>query len=253
MRRFSLKKRKASRKDFSHRKTLGAANIVIPPSGTIKSFAVPIENQGSLQDCTAETACEWKRSHTGNTYDVLAFWQAEKDLMGDQNSDGATLETQGATGVKMGWTKLGDTQPTEKMGAYVFVNNHPLFGPDAFDILRAAIMSQGGVSLGLDWMADWDFAVGGIIPHTFGQLLGGHDMFACGLNFINGVDYVDVQQSWGEGFGDSGIYHLDRYMINKIIGEYGALYWADGGITFQRMGLLESLLVNLKNLLMRLL
>lgn len=246
---FTLKKRKASRKDFSHVHTLGTG--VIPPSGTIKSFATDILDQGAINDCTAYTAVEIRKSKTGKTYDPTAFWQGELSLGGDPS--GVTLDTQGAAGIKIGWTVQGDSQPSEKATSYLYVRNSPFSSIDMFDTLREAMMNYGALSAGLDWYREWTDSPGAVIPHSQQFLEGGHDVKLCGLNCINGVDYIEIQNSWGDGVGDHGIYHLDRYMANKVFAEYGVIYWIDNSdVQIQRMGLIESLCVNVINLLKKL-
>jgi hypothetical protein len=251
---FTLKKRLVQGRDYSHRKTLGASNLVIPPPGTIKSFNVPITDQGSQNDCTAFAAVEIRQAKTGNVYDAEQFWTAEKTIYGDpNNTTGVDLQTQGATGVKIGWTLAGQTTPSEKAGAYVFVQPSLFSGPDTFDLLRATMITQGPLSGGLDWYSEWTNTPGGIIPHSQANLLGGHDVTLAALNYINAVDYIDLSVHWGPNVGDHALYHLDRYMANKVFSGYGVLYWVDGDQTFQRTGLLEALLVNLLNLYRRLL
>jgi len=221
---YTLMKRLIQPRDYSHRKTLCSSNIVIPPSGTIKSFGVPITNQGPTDDCTAATAIEIRQAKTGKVYDMVAFWNAERIIYGDPNAtDGVDLQTQGATGVKTGWTVQGETAPSEKASAYVFVLPSLFSGPDMFDLLRATMMTQGPLSGGMDWFNEWTGG-GGIIPHTQKSLLGGHDVTLAALNFIQGIDYIDLSVHWGEGEGDRGLYHLDRYMANKVFSEYGVLY-----------------------------
>lgn len=248
-----LKKRRPSRKDYSHRKTLGAANLVVPQSGTVMSFATEILDQGKVNKCTADTAVEIRKWKTKKTYDSEKYYLAELEMLGEKYNEGVDLETQGAVGVNIGWVPVGQNKPTDKASAYVFVNDHPFSGPDMFDILRATMMRVGPLSGGLDWYNDWTDAPGGIIPHSFKSLNGGHDIELAELAFINGVDYIGLQQSWGESHGKKGIYYLDRWMANKVFAEYGVLYWSDNpDLEFKRMGLLEALLVSLKNLLLQL-
>lgn len=242
----TLKKRIVQGKDFSHKKTLGVSNIVIPLSGTIKSLATPILNQGYVEDCTAYTAVEVRRSLTEKTYDPTAFWNGEIAVSGDPNAleNGVDLQTQGATGRLVGWSSDG---VIEKSSSYVFVNAG-IFDPfDQFDLIRSTFMAQGAMSGGLTWDNSWTNAPGGIIPHTTSSPLGGHDISIVGLTFINGIDYLILQNHWGTSVGDQGLFYLDRYMANRVFSGYGVLYWSNNA-TYAQTGLLEALLTNLLNL-----
>lgn len=122
-------------------------------------------------------------------------------------------------------------------------------GPhDLFDNIRSVMWlnrsEKRSVMLGVNWRHSWTNAPGGIIPEwtpiKAGDSAGGHcikgfgqksiknpDTKAVGWETINGQIYLKIQNSWGEGFGDKGIYYFPRSVVNAEFGPYGQITFRD--------------------------
>jgi Papain family cysteine protease len=239
-------------RDYSHAKTFGA-NPTQP-----KNWLTRILNQGASPSCTAYTAVGLREAQTGRQYDPEAQWKEELAFVGNPNAQGVDLDSQMAVGVEKGFVPVGQTQPVDQAGGWM--NVHPtqtLFNPsgmDTFDAIKDAL-KVAPLSVGLTWYSEWDNTPQGIIPHTFLNKLGDHDTkvaYVSNIEIVGGVEYLVIQGTWGEGFGDAGKFRFDRYMANKCL-TLGIKYWTDNvPLDVQRLGLLLSLYINLKNLLTQL-
>jgi hypothetical protein len=241
-----------SRKDYDHRKTFGAGAPAAFPARLV--FPSRILNQGNKPSCTAYAAVAMRESMTGKLYDPEAQWQQELFLYGDANARGVDLDTQMATGIQVGFVPQGATAATDKAGAWFNVTpTKSVWSPgglDTFDAIKDAMSAhQVPLSVAMDWYSDWDAAPNGIVPHSFNNLLGGHDTKCAGFVTIDGVDYLTIQNSWGEGFGSKGVFYFDRFMANKCFTQ-GIKYWLDNvPADVKQLGLLAALYLNLKNLM----
>lgn len=257
-RQFTLKPYRASRKNWDHFKTFGAA-VTFPIPHKIIFFG-PILNQGNTEKCTAYTSVSIRESMKGKSYDPDTFWNDETAI-GGTSSQGSSLETAAAVGVKTGFNPKGSNDRTDKASAYLFLNKR--YGLDWFDSIKTTISQmQSPLSAGLLWFQEWDNTEQGIIPHTFNQVLGLHNTEIAGftdtaipeIGFLNptGVDYLVVKGSWGEGFGLKGYFFFDREMANKVFNQ-GIFYWSDTQVdSVKKMGLISALLQNIVNLLRQL-
>lgn len=247
-RKFPLKKRLASRKDYSHAKTLGVSAVQLPAE---LLFLSTIRDQGSSEHCTAYASTATRESMKGVAYDPELQWKEEVAIYGGDTGGGVTIETAAATGTKTGFTPFGSLIPQDKTSAFFWVHKK---GLDLFDTLRQTINQiQAPLVAGLDWY--WDFDTpNGIIPNSFTNLLGGHCVKIAGFKQIGGVDYLVIQNSWGEPLGNNGLFYFSREMTNKCFdNEYGIFYWSDDqNAQVQRLGLISALLINLMNLYKRL-
>lgn len=259
-RKFSLKKEHFAkkvwrdRKNYSHRKTLGAAPVVTLPRELLA--VTDILNQGDSPECTAFSAAAIRESMTGVKYDPQAQWEHELQFMGVTSADGAEIRTQLAVGVEVGFTPLAGGPPTDKASAFFWITRE--WGQDWFDAIRLTqyqLYQKYGkvipVSIGLDWFRDWDNTPNGIVPLSQSALLGGHDVKGAGFETfsLDNEDYIVIQNSWGTGFGDNGLFRFNRAAANKFFGTYGIGYWLDDpSLQIKRLGLLASLLANLVDL-----
>lgn len=125
------------------------------------------------------------------------------------------------------WPSALDTlAAVNKIGSYFSVD-----GPyDAFDNICSALFSNMktgipcGVLFGLNWRPEWTYAIGGIINDTYQVSSGdGHCVYLDGVEFINGVPYVRMIQTWGTTVGNKGVFFLPRNVINiEFAAGYGA-------------------------------
>ncbi len=227
------KVRLASRKDFSHRKTFGVAQVILPDE-LLKLPAV-IENQGSKPSCTAAGSCTSRSITMGKRYDIEAQWQLELKSQGvkDGQVAGFGMDVPADVGKKLGFVPFGQTEPTDKEGGYFWVNK--ISGKDWFDTLltiqNQLFQKTGKIipfQIGINWFAEWDTAPNGFVPQTQNNLLGGHFIVLAGYKtFPDGVIRGGNPNTWGEGFGDKGVFWFDREATNKNIGMFPVFYWLD--------------------------
>lgn len=252
MRQFTLKKRKASHKDYIHPKALGVANVVLPDE---LLFLTPVIDQKNSEHCTAYGGVEIRHSQTAVAYDPELFWNEEANLYGEgkDSSGGVTIETCGAVGVSRGFTPIGSTVLQNKASCYLWV--HPFgFASDLFDAVRQTINHiQAPLGGGLDWYGSFD-TPDGIVPNVFNQLYGGHFVKIAGFTKKYGFDVIVIQNSWSTSVGDNGLFYFSRDIFNKCFGgDYGIFYWSDNkDLQVVRLGFINALLVNLVNLMRKL-
>lgn len=239
---FSLKKRKASHRDYSFHKTLGLG-ISYFPSELI--LASPIGDQGVLDQCTAFAATAIRFNETNKNYDPQVFWNQELAFAGETtNTNGFTLQVPLATAVEKGF-------PNDAPSAYYWIT--PNNGQDLFDSCRSAMLQQNRpLMAGVEWDTSWTYAQGAIITSTSNSPLGGHCVKIAGFKTINNIPYIIVQNSWGIGFGDSGLYYFARDVFNQAFPDFGVAMWSDSqDVKIKTLGLLAALYQNLLTLLSR--
>ena len=246
MRKFNLKKRKARASDYSHRKTLGASAAPLPDE---LLFLTDVLNQGGLNECTAYAAVAIRQSMKGKAYDPAAQWAEEVSL--GASEDGTDLQTQLATGVRCGFSPVNapaGASGTDNASCYLWVRQGG--GNDLFDSIREAMNAiQAPLSMGVLWMQEWDSVPGGIVDVPGSVPLGGHCVKCAGWKQVNGEPMLVIQNSWGTGYGDNGLYYFPRAIANRVFGPYGIGYWSDDpDLKVKRLGLLSALYVNLLNL-----
>lgn len=252
------KPRLASRKDYSHEKTFGAAPLEALPHELLN--ITPILNQGDKPSCTAAASVAMRRAMTGKEYDMDAQFQLEIKYTGATDSSfGFPIDVAAKVGVEVGFVPVGQTVPTDKAGGYFWVTK--LAGMDWFDTLRYTqfqlykrIGKVVPFSFGINWFREWDNTPNGIVPDSNANFLGGHDTLDVGFQtyVIDNQDYIVNQGSWGYGFGDQGLFRFNRVVTNKNIGQFGIYYWLDKEdmpTEVQRMGMYLQILQNIKAIL----
>ena len=234
--------------------------IHVPLAASMPSellFLSPILNQADPQgteDCTAFASVACRYNETNNTsFDPMKQWQSELDFMGVESSQGTDLRTALAVGVKTGFYRIGNTAPTDNASAYFFVV--PTNGLDMFDsIIYALNNTQRPLECGVMWKNEWSNTPQGIIQNAGQTNLGGHLIKIAGFKEINGIQYIVVQNSWGIGFGDSGLFYFPRAVVNQCFTTYGCGYWSDDqNPTIKTLGFISALAQNVVSLLQSLL
>ncbi len=242
-------RRIASPKDFSQHRLLGAAPINLPSE---LLALTPVLNQGNKPSCTAYTAVAIRQAMTGNTYDPEGQWELVKQFIGNQNPNGLELKDQLACGVKRGFSTPMSAALADPATAYFFINSRT---GDWFDTVRTRIFQlyqkYGKViplSIGVNWYSDWDG--NGLIPNQGKYLLGGHDTKIGGFKVLNGENVIVIQNSWGQGLGDGGLFYATREVFNKWFDVFGAGYWVDDpNLEKDNLNLFISILSGLKAIL----
>ncbi len=245
---FTLKKRKASRKDYSFHKSHAVGAAPLPDNFNIN---VPQLVQDT-EDCSAFSACDARDgSVPGANFDPATFWSDELQFAGVSGApDGFDIEVPAAVGVEIGFAQLPDLLlRTNKASAYFWIT--PNNGMDLFDAVRSAIYSQNRpVVGGLTWMNEWMTVAGGYITTLGKTVLGGHAICITGWKTVNGVVYIALKNTWGVNFGDNGTYWMSRDIFNEVFVGYGIYQWSDDPSSqIKTLGLLSALLQNVITLL----
>ena len=234
--------------------------IHVPLASSVPSellFLSPILNQNDAmgtEDCTAFSGVACRYNETNNTtFDPMKQWQSELDFMGVKASNGTDLRTTLAVGVKTGFYRIGNTAPTDNASAYFFVV--PTNGLDMFDSIIYALNNiQRPLQAGVMWKYEWNAPEQGIITTAGTNNFGGHCIKIAGHKTINEVQYIVVQNSWGQGFGDNGLFYFPREVVNQCFGSYGVGYWSDDvNPQIKTLGYIQSLYQNIVSLLQTLL
>ena len=241
---FSLKKRKASKKDYSFHRSHKLGVLALPSELT---FLSPILSQDA-EDCTAFSAVATRDDEILNgNFDPMEFWKDELAFANDTTSQGYNLEVPAAVGVKIGFSPMGNpTLRQNKASAYFWITSG---GQDLFDNIRNAIYyNQRPVMGGLDWYTDYNNS--DTITKIGSILLGGHAIKIAGWTTKNGVPLLVLQNSWGTNIGDQGKFYMTREAANKAFAPYGIFYWSDSqDFKVKTLGLILALWINIKTLL----
>lgn len=231
------------------------ANNIINPnkirSGqviTIPSRPIKILDQTDLDFCSAFLGVETQYALWGIEMCPLWLMSQEKKLRGEYKGFGANLRDVTRALVKVGslpkilspythntgnrtdkerdflanWTNwatdLYNFAIKYKDASYFNVDG-PL---DDFDDIRSALwinrQERRIVLFGSEWMSDWVMAKNGIIPKEMPEnRLGGHAYGFIGQKTINGEVYLIKQGTWGEKYGDHGLYYFPRNIVNQMV------------------------------------
>ena len=175
------------------------------------------EDQGATSKCAAYSttsfaeAILWKKNHYPTQLDPAAVYAKAKELDGD-NEDGTTLVSAMKT-LLLVYPDLFDKTCKPK--------TITAFGGDVSNIKFAIHkygMMVGGFNITTDWY-DCNSKCKGWIPSNGGKSVGGHAVLICGYN-QNGLQ---IQNSWGPSFGESGFATLSwddvakQFMYGSIL------------------------------------
>lgn len=103
---------------------------------------------------------------------------------------------------------------------------------DTFDNIRSVLWQnkqtglKSGVIFGTYWKADWGTIIpnDGLSPEV--NATGAHCVWIRGQKTIGGVIYLVVQNSYGAGAGDNGLFYFPREVINRNVPIFGAFYFS---------------------------
>lgn len=241
---FTLKKRKASRKDYSLHKSLKlSAPAAFPDELLLLS---PIIDQGSVDICTACAAVAARYNETnGAVTDQNAFWQQELSFAGESsNTNGFDLQVPLSTAVEKGF-------PNYAPSAYFWIT--PNNGQDLFDSVRTALLTTNyPLVAGVMWDNSWTETPQGIVQSLGNSPLGGHCVKIAGFKTINGQPYIVIQNSWGTSLGDNGLWYFPRSVFNQAFAEFGIAVWSDSpNVQVKTLGMISALWYNIITLLTR--
>lgn len=217
-------------------------DIVIP------ARPMKILDQTDLDFCSAFSGVEIQYALWGIEMCPLWLMSQEKKLRGEYTSFGANLRDVTRALVKVGSLPKILTPYTHNTGnktdrdrnflanwnnwdlsllksaiKYKDASYFNVDGPlDDFDDIRSTLwmnrQERRIVLFGSEWMSDWVMAKDGIIPKEMPtNSLGGHAYGFIGQKTINGEIYLIKQGSWGEKYGDKGLYYFPRSIVNEMV------------------------------------
>lgn len=101
---------------------------------------------------------------------------------------------------------------------------------DTFDNIRASLWQnreeKATVITGVVWRPSWLGAPGGVIPKSSETGGYGHAIKVFGQKLFDGEPYLVVQNSYGEGCGDKGLFYFPREVVNREF-TFGAYAFKD--------------------------
>lgn len=211
-----LKNTKHDKRDYSHKRTFGSFPIHQLPKEYL--LLSDILDQGNEFTCTAQSACAIQETEHGISFDPKWFYRKEGEVSGSPSMFGYDMRTLMKTGCIMGF-KPKDLDEVEaikyKELSYFNVDKEL----DKFDDIRVAMWlakdEKRCVVVGSEWFKDW-MTSDGIISNTKPtQPIGGHAFKIAGWTTKNDIEYLVVQNSWGNGVGDNGLFYFPREIVNK--------------------------------------
>ena len=160
--------------------------------------------------------------------DVEGFGQDMRTAMKVHQKYGAVEKSEAVIPDKPRYFKNWDNALIEKAKkhkkeAYVSVEGQY----DFFDDIRASIWhyrsGKRAVALGVVW--SWDLI--DKILSLISNVGYGHFVVAVGWKKINGITYIVIQNSYGEGAGENGRHYISREVVNFFAERYGAMMFLD--------------------------
>lgn len=237
----------------------------------------PIENQllkaDTLDDmCGPFALTSVLEPQEGEQLDP-GFIQAKvKELQGDPNTWGATLEELADVARKKGALPLSKSPFPDRPRSFVSdpKNWDPVYdeyaaahkqlsfiwvdGPyDTFDNILATLwllknlpanQKKTGILAGSYWYPEWQYAAGGVIPKIVSSRPSGHAFRIRGQKILNGERYLVIQNSYGKESGYQGLYYLPRQAC-KNLEPFGQLLFVDMDpeeVKAKKLGLIARIL-----------
>lgn len=226
------------------KKYLLGAVFGLPLSSTLPvefSFTpLGIKNQKYTQMCLSHAISSASELQEGIPLEATYTNMKTHQIMGNVEDNGADAES-GAKAAKQGFLPASESPFSLENHDASFLTN-PLNWPvgydsaaskyakdaffwiepdrthDFFDAIRASIQlfknENRSVVIGLPWCYEWtqDKAV----INESGTQSGGHALNVVGWTRINGQDYLKIQNSYGQEWGDKGYNYISRKVMNKL-------------------------------------
>lgn len=214
---------------------------ILPPSVDLRTTMPPIRDQGQLGSCTA-FAWTGALQHmamvdalpiASTEPSELAFYYAERALLGTTNSDsGASLSDGAKVSMNTGWM-AESTWPYDIKKYTISPPNGPIIGKDVICLsvnqnandIKTALAEGYGVAFGVVVYSSFETAPGGNVPmpntgfSLFGwqlwgdSILGGHAIVLVGYD--DAKQHFIFRNSWGTMWGDMGYGYLPyKYVLD---------------------------------------
>lgn len=228
-----LKKTKEDPRDFSHKKTFGSISQPLPDEYIIGSC--PVKNQMQTEFCTAFASYVLAALEDGKDFSPEWFFAKEVEISGE--TDGQDLRTACKTAVQYGFllqdlalnTTLNQSAQfladpknwsfSDDLAAVVYKKKSYFRVDGNFQEIKQTLYQNIGekraIITGIDWYNEFTYAPNGIIPSPYKELGGGHCIPIIGFKKINDVDYIIIQNSYGDQIGDKGLYYFNEEVFNR--------------------------------------
>lgn len=274
-------------KKFRHNRLFGSMNLSLLPENFYDPEYPKIKNQRDTDFCTGFASAAVSEDQEGVELSPEFPFAMAKEISGeDIETWGADLRTLCKVHKQIGAIEesespyhvgekprdfLADPKNWQEVKQKAIKHQKKSFTPvhtgpyTAFDNIRVALWQhrddhdKKSVFTGVDWFPSMDHVSGGLIPNRrFGTDKGdgnpaGHAIKIRwkGWKTIAGTVYLIIQNSWGDGVGDRGLYYIPAIPFNQLSASYGAFMFIDE--TPEDIQKKISLLSQLVNLLQQLL
>ena len=245
-------------RDFSHVKTFGAISTALPDEYIVGQTEV-LNQYGSLF-CTA-----FASSVLAALEDNLVFepaWFFAKEVENSGQTDGQDLKTACKVAQNSGFLPLSKAQFSLPSQSSEFLQNAKNW-PFSDDLIAAQYKRQSyyrcdgnfqqikqtlfstkkAILTGINWFDSFTYAPGGIVPADYSQPGGLHCIPIIGFKKINGIDYLIIQNSYGEEIGDKGLFYFSEAIFNKVFTEPMYIFVPNGGMKPQPIGTFFEILI----------
>ncbi len=246
----------------------------MPPLVDFIIKPLEIKDQGSSDMCVSYAVSSSSEKQEGVTLEPAYLFAKTKQLMGDWQSWGAdpvkalkasmkygaleksvspySLEKNGRNFVANwnNWdTKLDGMAQAHHKKSYFKLDA----GSDMFSSIVIGLYDNRQINTtavcGVYWQPEWTYAEGGIIKSYGSNKSLPHAIEAIGQKIIDGVPYLIVQNSWGEGVGDKGLYYFPQAVVNEFLFAYAMIDASPEDVRKVTWGFLDYLADWLKSLL----
>lgn len=186
-----------------------SSKFVAPSVVNSMGLCTVTEDQGSTSKCAAYATTSfaenilWRQTHCPQQLDYDAVYAAAKAI--DGNNELGTSLLSAMVGLLQVYPNLFDIKCEPQIVT--------TWGEDVSNI-KFALHKYGCMVGGFDITRDWydaDKDTKGWIPSTGAKEIGGHAVLVCGYN-KNGIQ---IQNSWGEGWGVNGFCTLRWSDVKK--------------------------------------
>lgn len=257
-----LLKTPVDKRDLKHNKYFGGFNINQLPANFYDEEYPKIKNQKDTDFCTGFASAAVSEEQEGVELSPEFIYAMGKKISGDGISEwGADLRTICKVHTKIGaieqkeakytvetqtrnflanpmsWKDVEDFAVKHQKKTYLRIDTGVY---DTFDNVRVALwlhkddVDKKAVFCGIDWFPEMTVQ-GGVMPNRrMGVDIGdgqpqGHaiKIRPKGWKTINGQLYLIIQNSWGEEYGDKGLFYIPRTLFNQVNAFYGAFMFVD--------------------------
>lgn len=248
-------------RDYSYSLTFGASTKPLPEEYLIEPLS--IKNQQDTDFCTAAAACVLAEAQDGVEFGFE--WLFSR--YGKPGVYGADLRTAMKAGIN-GFLPVKNTPFTVNDRDRDFLadkNNWPynlniiatVYGKQKFfnvknnfEIVKRALWDnrhqRRAILTGVMWYDEWTYSKNGYIPFEYNTQAGLHAIAIVGFK----GDYLVVQNSYGEGIGDKGLFYFSKEVFDREFSEPMFMYvdLEDNGPIQTTGNIFQRLLFKLKNL-----